>query len=93
MKNEEVEIDPLTVKIYEATPEEAEITKNLPPDFSDINEKLLLDIVPQNKLILLNDNNKQPCFINKRLGDNLVKYPKTKFDTFTLHDINVNILK
>ena len=93
VKNEEVEIDPLTVKIYEATPEEAEITKNLPPDFSDINEKLLLDIVPQNKLILLNDNNKQPCIINKRLGDNLVKYPKTKFDTFALHDKNGKKIK
>ena len=93
MKNEDVEVDPLTVKIYEATPEEAEITKILPADFSDINEKLLLDIVPQNKLLLLNDNNKQPCIINKRLGDNLVKYPKTKFDTFTLKDKNGKKIK
>ena len=93
MKNEEIEVDPLTVKIYEATPEEAEITKILPADFSDINEKLLLDIVPQNKLLLLNDNNKQPCIINKRLGDNLVKYPKTKFDTFTLNDKNGKKIK
>lgn len=93
VKNEEIEVDPLTVKIYEATPEEAEITKILPADFSDINEKLLLDIVPQNKLLLLNDNNKQPCIINKRLGDNLVKYPKTKFDTFTLNDKNGKKIK
>jgi len=93
MKNEDVEIDPLTVKIYEANPEEADITKILPADFSDINEKLLLDIVPQNKLLLLNDNNKQPCIINKRLGDNLVKYPKTKFDTFTLKDKNGKKIK
>ena len=93
MKNEEIEVDPLTVKIYEATPEEAEITKILPADFSDINEKLLLDIVPQNKLLLLNDNNKQPCIINKRLGDNLVKYPKTKFDKFTLNDKNGKKIK
>lgn len=93
VKSEEIEVDPLTVKIYEATPEEAEITKILPADFSDINEKLLLDIVPQNKLLLLNDNNKQPCIINKRLGDNLVKYPKTKFDTFTLNDKNGKKIK
>ena len=93
VKNEEIEVEPLTVKIYEATPEEAEITKILPADFSDINEKLLLDIVPQNKLLLLNDNNKQPCIINKRLGDNLVKYPKTKFDTFTLNDKNGKKIK
>lgn len=93
VKNEEIEVDPLTVKIYEATPEEAEITKILPADFSDINEKLLLDIVPQNKLLLLNDNNKQPCIINKRLGDNLVKYPKTKFDKFTLNDKNGKKIK
>ena len=93
VKNEEIEVDPLTVKIYEATAEEAEITKILPADFSDINEKLLLDIVPQNKLLLLNDNNKQPCIINKRLGDNLVKYPKTKFDTFTLNDKNGKKIK
>ena len=91
--NVEVEVDPLTAKIYEATPEEVDITKILPADFSDINEKLLLDIVPQNKLLLLYDNNNQPCLINKRLGDNLVKYPKTKFDTFTLNDKNGKKIK
>ena len=81
-KGTEVEFDPLKVQVYEASPDETDITKILPADFSDINEKLLLDIVPQNKLVLVNDNNNQPVIIKKKEGDNLVKYPKTSFDTF-----------
>ena len=86
IKDSPIEFDPLKVKIYEATPEETEITKILPADFTDINQKLLLDITPQNKLILTKDINNQNCLINKTEGDNLIKYPKTAFDTFTLYD-------
>ena len=85
-KGTEVEFDPLKVQVYEASPDETDITKILPADFSDINEKLLLDIVPQNKLVLVNDSNNQPVIIKKKEGDNLVKYPKTTFDTFVLFD-------
>ena len=85
-KGTEVEFDPLKVQVYEASPDETDITKILPADFSDINEKLLLDIVPQNKLVLVNDSNHQPVIIKKKEGDNLVKYPKTTFDTFVLFD-------
>ena len=85
-KGNQVEIDPLKIQIYKPSPEETEFTKILPADFSDINEKLLLDIFPQNKLVLLNDINNQPMIIKKKEGENLLKYPKTTFDTFSLYD-------
>ncbi len=81
-----VELDPLNAQVYEASPEETDIAKILPADFSDINEKLLVDIVPQNKLLLINDTNNRPNIIKKKEGDNLVKYPKTTFDVFALYD-------
>ena len=86
IKNNPNDLDPLKIQIYEASPEETDITKILPADFSDINERLLLDIVPQNKLILTNDNDNKPTIIKKKEGDNLIKYPKTTFDTFVLYD-------
>ena len=81
-----VEFDPLKAQVYEASPEETDVTKILPADFSDINEKLLIDIIPQNKLLLINDRNNKPIVIKKKEGDNLVKYPKTTFDIFALYD-------
>ena len=86
IKNNPNDLDPLKIQVYEASPEETDITKILPADFSDINERLLLDIVPQNKLILTNDNDNKPTIIKKKEGDNLIKYPKTTFDTFVLYD-------
>ena len=86
IKNNPNDLDPLKIQIYEASPEETDITKILPADFSDINERLLLDIVPQNKLILTNDNDNKPTLIKKKEGDKLIKYPKTTFDTFVLYD-------
>ena len=86
IKNNPKNINPLKINLYEATPDETDVTKILPADFSDINEKLLLDIIPQNKLILLNDNDNKPTIIKKKEGDNLIKYPKTNFDTFALYD-------
>ena len=80
------DIDPLKIKIYEPSSEETDINKILPADFSDINEKLLIDIIPHNKLVLIKDNNNQPIIIKKKEGDNLIKYPKTSFDTFVLYD-------
>ena len=86
VKGTNIQIDPLKAKIYEASSDETDITKILPADFSDINEKLLLGIIPQNELILLNNINNEPIVIKKKEGDNLIKYPKTTFDTFTLYD-------
>ena len=86
IKNNPNEINPLKINLYEASPDETDVTKILPPDFSDINKKLLLDIVPQNKLILMSDNDNKPTIIKKKEGDNLIKYPKTNFDTFALYD-------
>ena len=86
IKNNPNDLNPLKINLYEASPDETDVTKILPPDFSDINEKLLLDIVPQNKLILMSDNDNKPIIIKKKEGDNLIKYPKTNFDTFALYD-------
>ena len=86
IKNNPNDLNPLKIGLYEASPDETEVQKILPADFSDINEKLLLDIIPQNKLILLNDNDNKPTIIKKKEGDNLIKYPKTNFDTFVLYD-------
>ena len=81
-----IEFDPLKAEIYEPSPDNVEITKILPADFSDINDKLLIDVTPQNKLILMNDSNNQPILIKKKEGDSLVKYPKTTFDNYALYD-------
>ena len=89
----ETDIDPLKIKIYEASQDETDIVKILPDDFSDINEKLLLDIIPQNKLIIINDINNSPIIIKKKERDNVVKYPKTNFDIFSLYDKNGNKIK
>ena len=80
------DIDPLNVNIYKASPEEVDIVKILPADFSDINQKILIDIIPQNKLILSKDLNNQDILIKKKEGDNLIKYPKKDFDSFSLYD-------
>ena len=89
----ETDIDPLKIKIYEASQDETDIVKILPDDFSDINEKLLLDIIPQNRLIIINDINNSPIIIKKKERDNVVKYPKTNFDIFSLYDKNGNKIK
>ncbi len=86
INGKEIEVDPLKLKIYQPSSEETDIIKILPSDFSDINEKLLFEINPQNKLIILNDINNQPIIIKKIEGDNIIKYPKTTFDTFALYD-------
>ena len=86
IKGNKSEFDPLNVHIYKASPEETDVTKILPDDFSDINEKLLIDIVPQNKLILTKDINNKNIIIKKKEGDNLVKYPKTDFDEYIILD-------
>ena len=86
VKGDTKDIDPLKIQIYEPSSEETDITKILPADFSDINEKLLIDIIPHNKLILIKDNNNQSTIIKKKEGDNLIKYPKTSFDTFILYN-------
>jgi hypothetical protein len=86
VKGNQSKFDPLNVHIYKATSEETDITKILPDDFSDINEKLLIDIIPNNILILSKDLNNQDIIIKKRAGDNLIKYPKTEYDEFTLFD-------
>ena len=86
IKGNETDLDPLNIKIYKATPEETDIIKILPADFSDINERILSDITPQNILILTKDLNNQDVLINKKTGDNLEKYPKNNFDNYTLFD-------
>ena len=80
------EFDPLNIKVYKASSEETDVVKILPADFSDINEKLLIDITPQNKLILSKDLNNNDIVIKKKEGENLLKYPKTDFDQFILFD-------
>ena len=80
------EFDPLNIKVYKASPEETDVVKILPADFSNINQKLLIDITPQNKLILSKDLNNNDIVIKKKEGENLVKYPKTDFDQFILFD-------
>ena len=86
IKGNNSEFDPLNVTIYKASPEETDIIKILPADFSDINQKLLIDIVPHNKYILTKDLNNKEILIKKREGDNLIKYPKTDFDDYALYD-------
>ena len=80
------EFEPLNVHIYKSTPEETDVTKILPKDFSDINEKLLIDTIPHNILILSKDLNNKDIIIKKREGDNLIKYPRTEFDEFIIFD-------
>ena len=86
VKGNQSEFDPSNISIYKASNEETDIVKILPPDFSDINKKLLIDIIPTNKLILSKDLNNQNILIKKKEGENLIKYPKTNFDNFTLFD-------
>ena len=86
IKGNQSEFDPLNVNIYKASNEEIDIIKILPADFSDINKKLLIDIIPNNKLIISKDLNNQTILIKKKEEENLVKYPKTNFDNFTLFD-------
>ena len=86
IKGKNIGVDPFKIKIYQPSSEETDITKILPADFSGINEKLLLDIIPQNKLIIVNDKNNQPVIIKKKEGDNLIKYKKTTYDIFALFD-------
>ena len=50
--------------------------------------KLLIDIIPQNKLILINDNNNKPSIIKTKESDNLINYPKTNLDNFVIYDKN-----
>ena len=80
------EFEPLNVHIYKSTPEETDVTKILPKDFSDINEKLLIDTIPHNIIILSKDLNNKDIIIKKREGDNLIKYPRTEFDEFIIFD-------
>ena len=66
IKGNTSEFDPFKVNIYKASPEETEIIKILPADFSDINERLLVDIIPQNKLLLSKDLNNKDILIKKK---------------------------
>ena len=86
VKGNSSEFDPLNVHLYKASPEETDIIKILPKDFSDINEKLLIDIVPQNTLILSKDLNGADVLIKHKAGNNLSKLPKTDYDNYVLHD-------
>jgi len=86
IKGNSSEVDPLSIHIYKASPEETDITKILPKDFSDINDKLLIDIVPQNKLILTKDQNNADVLIKHKTGSNMTKLPKTDYDSYTLFD-------
>ena len=86
IKGNTSEFDPFKINIYKASPEETEIIKILPADFSDINERLLTDIIPQNKLILSKDLNNKDILIKKKEGDNLIKYPKTDSNNISLYD-------
>ena len=86
IKGNNSEFDPLNINIYKASSEETDVVKILPADFSDINQKLLIDIVPQNKLILSKDLNNKDIIIKKKAGENLVKYPKKDFDEYILFD-------
>ena len=86
IKGNNSEFDPLNTTIYKASPEETDVIKILPADFSDINQKILIDIVPHNKLILTKDLNNKDILIKKRAGDNLLKHPKTDFDNYVLYD-------
>ena len=58
----------------------------MPKDFSDINEKLLIDIVPQNKLVLTKDLNGADVLIKNKAGNNIIKLPKTDYDNYILFD-------
>ena len=64
-----------------------------PAGFSDINQKILIDIVPHNKLKLTKDLNNKDILIKKLAGDNLLKYPKTDFDNYVLYDKDGNKIK
>ena len=86
IKGNSSEFDPLSVHVYKASPEETDITKILPKDFSDINEKLLIDIVPQNKLVLTKDLNGADVLIKNKAGNNITKLPKTDYDNYILFD-------
>ena len=86
IKGNSSEFDPLSAHVYKVSPEETDITKILPKDFSDINEKLLIDIVPQNKLVLTKDLNGADVLIKHKAGSNMVKMPKTDYDNYILFD-------
>ena len=86
IKGNSTDVDPLAVHLYKSSPEETDIIKILPKDFSDINEKLLIDIVPQNKLILTKEVNNSDVLIKNKLGNNMTKLPKTDYDNYTLFD-------
>lgn len=68
-------------------------TNTAPVDFSDINERLLKDIIPQNELLLSKDHDNKDILMLKLEGDNLTKYPQTDFDNFDLYDKDGKIIK
>ena len=92
-KGEPKEIDPINYKLYKANPEDTEITKILPADFSDINGKLLIDITPQNKLFKINDINNNLLLIKKKEAENLKNLPPNDSDIYTLYDKDGNKIK
>ena len=68
-------------------------TNASPLDSSEINERLLKDIIPQNELLLSKDLDNKDILIKKIEGDNLIKYPQTDFDNFDLYDKDGKIIK
>ena len=60
----------------------------------DINNIEDIDkIIEINSIILLEEFNSKYTFIKKKEIDNLIKYPKTSFDQFTIYDKNGNKIK
>lgn len=60
----------------------------------DINNIEDIDkIIEINSIILLEEFNSKSTFIKKKEIDNLIKYPKTSFDQFTIYDKNGNKIK